>query len=123
MEISPDSLYERIHLLNQERWHLTVDWLSEYNISQQQLIDHGLVTKSLVHSYINKGRYEPWLIANVERSILDILNVGQARYVLHIDKKLKPSQILRLLCLQSTNVIMPWQTPSDPDLCIQLKLY
>lgn len=118
-----DSLYDRIHLLNQERWQLTVDWLEVYGITQQQLIDHGLVTKSLIHTYINKGRYEPWLIANVETSILDILGVGHKRYILYIDNQIKPSHILRLLCLRSSQVILPWQTPSDQDLCIHLKLY
>jgi len=118
-----NSLYDRIHLLNQERWQLSVDWLAEYNITQQQIIDRGLLTKSLVHTYINKGRFEPWIIACMESSIFDLLQVGPSRYVLYTDNKIKPSHIVRLLCLRSSQVILPWQEPSNPDLCVHLKLY
>jgi hypothetical protein len=121
-ETLPTLLIDKVDWLIQERRVLIIEWIKYYEVTQKQIIDESILTKTLVRKFMNNGVFEPWVLPAVENTVLDILEVGPIRYVYHTHPILTMEQAIEMYGLRDSQICMPWQQPSDPELCIHLKL-
>lgn len=114
---------DQIELLMMERYHLSIEWMKEYHIKQKDLVRLTALTKHKLEQYLFEQIYSPWSVYAVENAILDLLYVGPKRYIYYPHKNIPIQLMLKIYSIEKHKVVLPWQTPSNPSLCIHLKLY